>query len=645
VYEAKPLDILPGLFMEASDYASQGRYVDGDNVRFWKGYPERIGGNTRLSSSTVYRPPRGAVAWRTLDNTQMIGFGHAMGVSLLQGGNLYDVSPVGDKGFTTLTVSASTFSGTFTTGETVTTTNGATGKLTAAASASQLLVSGHNGTHKLAMSSMSGTFVIGEPITAADGSTARVMLGGSVSPIYIYDVVGSFVGAVTGSNSAATGTATALTILWTGTITGGSSGKTATITGYADAGRKDSGSTFAFGGSVFGHNVWGGSASLFATTSDATTWTFAQWGEDMIACPRGGRIYSFDASAWEGDTTTNFVVITNAPQDALGVVMNQANRTLIAYGAYDQVNSVEDQLNIAWCDAEDFTTWTATAATTAGAIRCESGSTIVGMIPARDGWLVSTDTAIYTFRYIGLPFVFGLVQVATGPTMIGPHAGCEQDGISYWMGADGFYQYDGAVLPLACDLHEYTFGRLNTVQSHKVFASTLRAFNEIWWFYASTNSTEIDSYVVFNTLEKIWSKGTKIRTSFLDTNVVISFPVGVKVDGSIHAEEYGTTDNGSSISYSLRTSKLEIDDGSVFLHVRKLIPDFARITGTHTMTIENYGWPARTPTTKGPYSVTSSTEQISVRARGRAMSFLLEGSDDFRLGRWRYRVTGHGEHP
>jgi hypothetical protein len=645
VYQANPIDILPGLFMEASDYASQGRYVDGSNVRFWKGYPERIGGNSQICSSPLYRPARGVVAWRTLDNTQMIAFGTAYGIELLQGGNLYDVSPAGDKGFARFTLTCSGFSGTFATGETVTTSAGGSGKLTASSGASVLSLSDHNGTHKLAMSGMSGTFIIGETVTAADGSTGRVMVGGSVSPIYLYDVVGSFVGAVTGGGSGATGTATALTVMWTSTVTGGSSGKTATIVSYADAARIDSGSTYTFGGSIFGHNVWGGSASLFATTADATTWTFAQWGEDMIANSRGGRIYSFDASAWEGDSTTNFVVITNAPQDALGVVMNQANRTLIAYGAYDQINSVEDQLNIAWCDEEDFTDWTASAATTAGSIRCESGSTIIGMMPARDGWLVSTDTAIYTFRYIGLPFVFSLTQVASGPTMIGPHAGCEQDGVTYWMGADGFYQYDGAVLPLPCDVHEYIFGRINTVQSHKVFCSTLRAFNEVWWFYASTNGVEIDSYVVFNTLEKTWHKGDKTRTAFVDTNVVIAYPVGAKVDGSIHAEEYGTTDNGNSISYLLRTSKLEIDDGSVFLHVRKLIPDFARISGEHSMTIENFGWPARTPTTKGPYTVDSTTEQISVRARGRSMSFLLQGSDDFRLGRWRYRVTGHGEHP
>jgi hypothetical protein len=648
MYEAKPLDILPGIFMEASDYASQGRYVDGDNVRFWKGYPERIGGNDTISDDRCYRPPRSSHAWRALDTSQLMAFGHAMGVQVLQGGNLYDVSPLGTSGFARLTVSiGSVTGGPFQTNETVTTANGATGSLVAAAATTPLLVSGHNGTHKIAFTGGAGTFLVGETITGSGGGSARVMLATSSTPIYLYEVSGTLTGTITGAVSGATATAGTQTELWTGTVTGGTSGATATISGYADTGKVDSGATTAWGESTFGSSVFGGTESLYSSVIDCTTWTFVNWGEDLVANVRLGAIYALDVSAFIADTTTNLTPISGAPSSALGVVMNQDNRTLIAYGAHD--GSASDFCNIRWCDEEDYTEWAASASNTAGSIRCENGSVIIGMLPARGGWLVSTDTAIYSFRYIGLPFVFSLTQLAIGPSLVSPRSAVEQDGVTYWMGKDGFYQYDGSVNPLPCDLHQWVFGGINLVQAFKIHAGTCRAFNEVWWYFAwIDDGIEIGRYISYNTVEKTWAKGTKARTSWIDSSVVVSYPVGTKSDGSIHAEEYGLTDAGEDIDYLLETSDIEIDDGTVGLHNRMVIPDYKRISGdSHTLTIESRGFPQRAARTKGPFNICSSSgvskDKLSVRVRGSKLRYKWEGSDDFRMGRWRTRVTGHGE--
>lgn len=640
-YEALPLDILPGIFKEASEYAAQGRYVDGNNVRFWKGFPERIGGNTAVTTEAVFRPARGVMAWRTLNGTQMIAFGHARGVQVLQGGTLYDVSPTGTDGYAALTVAVGAITGgPYQSGETVTTPNGAVGQLIQASVASPLYVSGDNGTLKLELSGISGSFATGEMVTATGGGTARVIIGGSSSPIHVYDNTGTFTGALTGSNSGATGTITSATVLWTGTLTGGTSGATSTIVSLTETHATDSGTTTAWGESTWGSSVWGGTESLYSSVSDAETWSFATWGEDLFACPRGGKIYHLDSSSFVADVATNFIAIPGVPLTALGIVMSDANRTLIAYGAHD--GSISDPLNIRWCDEENYSVWTASASNTAGSIRCENGSLIRGMMRARGAYLVSTDTSIYLFRYVGLPFVYSLNQIASGSTLLGPNAWAEQDGITYWMGENGFYQYDGSVLPLPCDVHAYVFGRINAVQSYKVFCGTVRAYNEVWWFYVSTDATEIDSYVAYNTIEKTWHVGSKSRTSWIDTSVVFSYPTGTKPDGTIHAEELGTTDDGDAFSYSLETSDVEVNDGTAFLHNRMLIPDYDRLSGTHSVSIQCRGWPARSPTTKGPFSITSATEKISVRARGAKLRFSFAGNDDFRMGRWRYRVTGHG---
>lgn len=646
-YEAKPLDILPGIFKEASEYAAQGRWVGGDNVRFWKGFPERIGGNQSISDQQTLAPARGIGAWRSLSDVQFSAYGHARGVEVLQGGTLYNVTPEGTNGYSTLTLSVgSVTSGPYTAGETVTTAAGGSGTLIAAAATTPLLVSGDNGTIELALSGISGTFLTGETITASGGGTAIVLLGGSSSPINAIRESGTFSGTLTGAVSGATATISTATTLWTGTVTGGSSGATSTISAAEETGIIDAGATVAWGSGTYGSSVWGGAESLYSSVIDPTTWTFEHWGEDLIACPRGGMIYLLDTSAFVGDATTNMAIMSNnAPANALGIFMSDANRTLVAYGANTgSVSSPgdDDPLNIRWCDEENYTIWDAASSNTAGDLRCENGSLIVGVMSARGGHLISTDTAIYNFRYIGLPFVFSLTQVAQGSPLIGPHASAELDGITYWMGRDGFYFYDGSVQPLPCDVHGYVFGRINVVQAHKVFCGTCRAYNEIWWFYTSADSTEVDSYVSFNTVEKVWHIGSKSRTSWLDSGVTLPYPIGCEADGTINAEEYGTTDNGASIPYWLQTNDFEIDDGTVFLHNRMLITDYDRISGTHNVTIQALGYPNRSPVEKGPYEITSDTQKISVRARGRALRMLFEGADDFRLGRWRFRITGHG---
>ncbi len=641
--EARPLDILPGIFKESSEYAGAGRWIDGSNVRFWKGYPERIGGSTQVADARALRPPRGIIAWRTIGGTQLIAFGHARGLHMVQSGTMYDIAGAIANGFTTLTLTVGTISGGspgYDAGETVTTAAGGSATVVSAATSTPVLICADNGTHELAVSGISGTFLTGETVTFSGGGSGKVLEGTGSSPISLIDVAGTTTGTVTGDLSSASGTVSSVTELWTGTLTGGTSGATSTVSSYLETGNIDGGATTQWGTSTWGTGVWGGVESLYTTVTEPTTWTMCTWGEDLIACPRGGRIYTLDSSAWESASTTNVTEISNAPDNALGIFMNADNRTLIAYGAYD--GSSDDPLNVRWCDEEDFTTWTASADNTAGSLRCEDGSTIIGQMEARGGHLISTDTAIYLFRYIGLPFIFSLEKIADQSSLIGPHASAELDGITYWMGPDGFYMYDGSVAPLPCDVHQYIFSRLNLVQGFKVFCSTVRAYNEVWWYYCSTDDTEVDSYVAYNTVERTWHIGNKSRTSAIDTSVVLAYPTATKANGQINAEEIGDTDNEVDITYTLETSDIEVNDAQIYLHAKKIIPDYDRITGTHNVSIETRGYPQRTNRTQGPFSVTGTTEQISVRARGSLLRFLFSGGDDFRLGRWRYRVTGKG---
>lgn len=565
--EDLPIMIAPGIYKEASAHASKNRYIDGSNVRFWKGFPERIGGWDSITDETTETPARGIKAWRALDGTQFLALGGASYLTLLQGGTLDDITP--------------------------------------ANYVSRLIT----------VSSVSGSWTLNETITGGtSGSTAKILAdGGTVLSV----------GAITGEFTDGE------------TITGGTSSVTATVVSSTFGGNIDSEATYGWGDSTWSVSVWGGVQNLYSAVDHCTTWSLCNWGEDLIANPRGGKIY-----VWE-KTSSPFaaaVQVTNSPSTALGVFVADVNRTLVALGAHD--GSADDPLNIRWSNSEDYTEWTAAADNTAGSIRCETGNTIIGYTSARGGYMISTDTAIYSFRYIGGQFIFSLNKVTDGPSMIGPNAGVDVNGVSIFMGPDQFYVYDGVVRPLPCDVHAYVYGRINKVQRHKVYCATNKKFNEVWWFYPS--ATENDSFVMFNYEEKTWSIGDIARTSWSDDSVVFKYPIGTDENGSIFAHEYGTSADGSTYDYSLETGDIEIMNGQMLAHNRMLIPDWDRISGTHNVTIKTLGYPNRTAGTKGPYSFTSDTFRKSVRARSRQFRLLFEGSDDFRLGLWKARTIAHG---
>jgi hypothetical protein len=144
-YEDSPLDILPGIYTEATEFASGNRFVAGNNVRFWKGFPERIGGWSAIVAETLLAPARGILAWRGLSGSQFVAFGSAEGLEILTGSDITDVSPSGTDGFITLVISVSGQVGSYTNGETVTATGGGTATVVSS-SAGTVNVSADTGT-------------------------------------------------------------------------------------------------------------------------------------------------------------------------------------------------------------------------------------------------------------------------------------------------------------------------------------------------------------------------------------------------------------------------------------------------------------------------------------------------------------------
>ena len=246
-------------------------------------------------------------------------------------------------------------------------------------------------------------------------------------------------------------------------------------------------------------------------------------------------------------------------------------------------------------------------------------------------------------QYLGPPFVWGFNIIQDNVTLIGPNAVITANNITYWMGSDKFYFYDGRVQTLPCSLRSFVYGRLNKDQAWQCNVGYNEEFNEIWWFYPSTGSNVIDSYVIYNIMEQSWYYGTLARTAWLHSGLR-DFPFAADYNGRLLYHEASVDDESDGItalpivSY-IQTSDFDIGDGHNFGFVWRILPDltFAGSTTANpsvTLTVKprvNSGTPygtANNPTVTrtASFPVEEYTGQVYTRIRGRQMAFRIDST-------------------
>ena len=264
-------------------------------------------------------------------------------------------------------------------------------------------------------------------------------------------------------------------------------------------------------------------------------------------------------------------------------------------------------------------------------------------------------------QFLGPPFTFGINTLSENITIAGPLAAIAIEDNVFWMGAEEFYVYGGAVQRLPCSVRDYVFSDINSDQIEKVTASTNTAFSEIWWFYPSSSSIENDRYVVYNYEQQIWYYGTLARTCWLDRGVE-TFPIAASTDNALYYHELGT-DDGSTIPASgitafIESSQMDIGDGDQFVFLRRLIPDMTFRDSTNqtpqaTMTLKARNYPggaylqtnSKTVEKTASVPVEQFTDQVNVRLRGRSFAFKIETTDTgiaWRLGSPRVEIQPDG---
>jgi len=674
-----------------------------DKVRFRFGFPEKIGGWEPSSSTYFLGTCRALHPWVALNGERYLGVGTHLKYYINEGGGYNDITPIrattaaGDVTFSasanTLSAgisaiddnipltSASGFpdSGIIKIGTEIISyanissntlvgcvrgirsTTAAAHSSSAAVTCSTIIVTDtDHGALENDFVTFSGAATLGDAVTAE-------ILNQEYQVVYVKNDNSYYINvrSVASISSITTSGGIDDTLVFASTSDSGNGGSSVVGAYQINTGLDTTITGTGWGAGTWSRGTWGSAASLSASGQTLRIWSHDNFGEDLLINVRDGDIFYWDKSNGVSTRAVELASLAGAnttPTIAKKVLVSDRDRHIIAFGCDSQTNpGVQDPLLIRFSDQESLTDWAATATNTAGDLRLGSGSEIITAIETRQQVLVYTDVSLHAMQFLGPPFTFGINTVSENITIAGPLAAIAVEDNVFWMGAEEFYVYGGAVQRLPCTVRDYVFSDINTDQLEKVTASTNTAFSEVWWFYPSASSSENDRYVVYNYQQQIWYYGTLARTVWLDRGVE-DLPVAAGTDHVLYFHEQGfddgSTNPASGISAYIESSQMDLGEGDQFAFLRRMIPDLTFRDSTNqtpqaTMTLKARNYPggnylqsnAKIVEKTASVPVEQFTEQVNVRLRGRSFAFKIETSDagtTWRLGSPRVDVQPDG---
>ena len=372
-----------------------------------------------------------------------------------------------------------------------------------------------------------------------------------------------------------------------------------------------------YGGGFYGLSFYGTERQDAGSFSEATTWSLDNFGQYLVACSTAdGKLYE-----WQLNTGTPAAAISGAPTGNLALVVTE-ERFLMALGSGGNPRLVK------WCDREDNTTWTEAATNEAGEQELQTSGQIMTGIRTKGQTLIVTDTDAHAATYQGPPFVYGFERVGTSCGLASRKAIAAVDDGVFWMGHNGFFQFTGTnVNELPCEIADYVFGDMNKSQISKSWAVANAQHGEIWFFYASGASNEVDRYAVLDYKEGHWGFGQLDRTCGADRSV-FRYPFWVDSTGDMLEHEVGLNYDGAAIF--AETGPISLGAGDNIMSVNKLYPD--EVTqGDVTVTFKTRNYPNDTEASHGPFTMSNP---VSVRFTGRQIRMRLDGNvlSDWRVG-------------
>ena len=629
------LQFRPGINKESTSYSNEGGWFDCDKVRFRAGFPEKIGGWAKKTPNSHLGVTRALHPWQTISLANYMGVGTNIKYYVLYGGAYYDVTP-----------------------------------LRATTSAGDVTFAATNGSSTITVTETAHGAIVGDFVTFSGAAT----LGGLVTAEVLnqeyqietvpsantFTIIAREVNPV--SRITVNGIYTPVAVTANASDSGNGGGST--VGAYQlNIGLNTSITGDGWNAGTWGRGTWN-SATTPTVESVLRLWTHDNFGEDIIINIYNGGLYYYDSSAGLTNRAVVLSLVSGAvspPSVATKVLVSDVDLHVIAFGCDSEDDpGTQDPLLIRFSDQRNALDWKATVDNTAGDLKISSGSKIITAIETKREILVFTDTSIYSMQFIGPPDTFGITIVSEGISIRSPNSAVAIEDNVFWMGNNEFYVYNGAVQKVPCTLRDFVFSDFNTLQSEKVFAGVNSSFSEVWWFYPSSSSNEIDKYVIYNYQQQIWYYGSLNRTAWLDRGVN-ELPTAASTDYYLYNHETGdddgSTDPVTAITAHIESSQMDIGEGDQFSFINRIIPDLtfrnSDIGKKATLSLKARNFPGgnylQSDSADISKTATVPVEQFTndafIRLRGRSFALRVESTEtgiSWRLGSPRVDIRPDG---
>lgn len=674
-----PLVFPPGVNVMATPGLLEAGWSQSSLIRFKNGLLQKLGGSTALNTQPFVGVCRGVGCWSDLTGIGYIAVGTTERLQVLAQGVLSDITPA---------VRTASLSAPFTT--------------TAGSSVVSVADSGS--------SAVAGDWINIENAAYVDGLFLQgfYQVLGTIAGGYQFDAGAKAIAGVSGGGAALSFTTTTSShtvtvtlgaytftsgqnlLAWFATAVGGTtvgpanyaisvSGGTATIQvpiaatsgatvsenggdisiAYLLPTAVESGTgTAAFGNGPFGLGPFGVASGAPPFGGWLRQWSMDNWGEDLIAGPVSGEMFTWTPPPAIGNVATP---VTNAPLQNTGFFTVQPVQQIIAYGCTDPNTNEQDPMLLRWCDEGNNTDWTATATNQAGSYRLTSGNQIVGGLAFNLIALIWTDIDFWLGQYLGFPLVWGFNKVGTNVGLFARRAMCAINTLVWWLGQDNFYLYDGSsVQPVPCDVWDFIFDNLDKSNPGAITMAPDPMFNEWFCFFPTQGSAgQVTSYVKCNfdnPGKPLWDYGPigALERSAWSAQSPFGQPVGTDYNGYIQQQESATDNNGMAYDSWAVSGWIALGEGIETQVMKWFWPDLILTGGNVQITLffadylpqgANPSTPIRT---YGPYTITPGTEYIYVNGRGRYFAMKIESTAlgvFWRLGRCRAVIQPDGKGP
>jgi hypothetical protein len=620
----KKVDFAAGFNKQSVPSALAGQWVDGDFVRFRYTAPEKIGGWSQLTQANETLPgvARAQLAFTSLKGERYTAIGTSQGLFIYYGEAFYDITPLDTA------IAGATFN-TF---------------------SSQNNVTVNKTSHGLEV----GRYITFTTVTPPTGYSATDFTEGA------FEIL-----TVPNDNT--------FTIQMRVNASGAASASgAATINPYVEIGPTFQTLGYGWGTYLWGDSTWGTERSTSNVILDPGNWSLDNFGEVLVATIFNGKTFTWNAGASNPRTvraslsTSGFSTSAN-PTASRFTLVSDRDRHLFHFGTETTIGdtATQDPMFVRFSDQENLNEYLPTAINTAGTFRLDTGNKITAALQGKDYVFVLTDLAAYVIQFVGPPFTFSVRQVGTNCGCIAQHAASYVNGAVYWMSAEGgFFMYDGTVKTLPCLVEDFVFttqnGNLgiNYDSASTVYSAPNTLYTEVNWFYPKSGSEQIDRCVTYNYQENCWTTSSLDRTTYQDQGVftlpyatdyeLTNTPVFSEISGITnkygaslyYAHETGTDQINSSgttsIDAFIRSGDFDIDDGELFMSMRRFMPDYKFLVGNSKVTlfISDYPSELQAGSPLGPFTITSTTDKVDTRARGRLLSLKIE--NDAAGETWRY---------